>query len=140
MSENCSLCGCKVHRNGGYAKPDIKGRSHATEHHYVAERFYGRSANRPGTLRKRIFPEDSYGIEGQTGVFCYECHEEILHNPIFLPEDIEKMAEIIRLNDLDEDDKDESREKLAGRIRLLREIIVRGLDVVFEEARRNKSV
>lgn len=32
--ERCSICGCKVHRNGDYAKPSVKGRSHATRHHY----------------------------------------------------------------------------------------------------------
>ena len=35
-----------LHRDGDYAKPNIKGRSHATKHHYVAERFFGRSSNR----------------------------------------------------------------------------------------------
>jgi len=93
MTEHCALCGCLVHREGEYAKPTVKGRSHRTKHHHVAERFFGRSSNRPGTLRERIFPVDPWGFEGKSEIFCYDCHEELLHNPILLPEDIKKLAE-----------------------------------------------
>jgi hypothetical protein len=48
----------------------------------VAERFFGRSNNRRGTQRDRVFEECPWGIEGQTAVFCYDCHEELLHNPV----------------------------------------------------------
>ena len=86
-----------THRDGEYAKPSLKGRSHATEHHYVPERFFGRSKNRPGTKREAIFEECPWGLEGKTEVFCYECHEELIHNPVFLPEDIRNLAELVRL-------------------------------------------
>jgi hypothetical protein len=47
MAETCAICGCEIHRNGDYAKPTVKGRSHATRYHFVAERFYGRSGACP---------------------------------------------------------------------------------------------
>lgn len=58
MTEHCTICGCQLHRTPyTYAQSTVQGRSHATKHHYVAERFFGRSANRRGIKtedRKRI--------------------------------------------------------------------------------------
>jgi len=85
MKSNCAICGCKIHRGGQYATPTIEGRSHATKHHYVAKRFFDRSANRRSEQRKPIFSECPWNIEGETNEFCYECHEELLHNPVLLP-------------------------------------------------------
>ena len=85
MNESCEVCGCLLGREAGtYARPTVEGRSHASQHHYLAERFFGRSKNRRGTERQRIFEESPWGHEGETGVFCYECHEELLHNPVLL--------------------------------------------------------
>lgn len=125
--ECCAICGCQLHRGSDYAKPTIKGRAHATEHHYVPERFFGRSKNRPGTQREGIFEVCPWGAEGKTVVFCYECHEELLHNPIFLPEDIESFACLVRQRGLAETYKSEGRERIAERIKLLHEVIRRGL-------------
>lgn len=125
--EYCCICGCKVHRKGGYAAPTIEGRSHATTHHYVAERFYGRSMNRRGDQRASIFPACPWGVEGQTAVFCYDCHEILLHNPVFLPQDLQRFAELVRARGLDESEKTDSTDKLAGRIKLLQEVIAKGL-------------
>jgi hypothetical protein len=55
-----------------------------TSHHYVAERFFGRSKNRRGQIREAIFPECPWDYEKRTVVLCYECHEELIHNPVFL--------------------------------------------------------
>jgi hypothetical protein len=88
MDETCAICGCRLHRNGDYAQPTVLGRSHATSHHYVAERFFGRSANRRRNQREAIFESCPWGQEGEVVVFCYECHEELIHNPVILPEDI----------------------------------------------------
>jgi hypothetical protein len=126
--ENCSICGCKLHRDGEYAKPTVKGRSHATEHHYVAERFFGRSANRPGTVRPPIFRDDDWKLgDKKTAVYCYECHEELIHNPVFLPENIADFAALVRDRGLKEDKKPADCSKLAGRIQLLHEVIEAGL-------------
>jgi len=61
MSENCAICGCELHRTRDtYARATIEGRSHATKHHFVAERFFGRSSNRRGTRTEGIFISWSY--------------------------------------------------------------------------------
>ena len=126
--ERCGICGCRLHRTGGYALPTPEGRSHATEHHYVAERFFGRSTNRKHEHRERIFERCPWGLEGQRGVFCYECHEELLHNPVFTKADIERFAALVRRRVLNEGEKSASREKLGGRVQLLHAVIAAGLN------------
>ena len=126
-SEYCEICGCKVHRRGGYARPTVNGRSHASKHHYVPERFFGRSANRRGEQRSPLYKSSPWGYEGEAGVFCYDCHEELLHNPVLLPEDLNALRNLVRLRGLDEAAKTKSRDKLAARIQLLHEVLVLGI-------------
>ena len=129
MIETCAICGCELHRTKDtYALPTAEGRSHASKHHFVAERFFGRSKNRRGTQRDKIFEKCPWGVEGKTTTFCYDCHEELLHNPVFLPEDIDRLANLVKERGLDENRKTESKDKIAGRIKLLHEIIQRGLE------------
>lgn len=136
MMECCAICGCEVHRGGNYARPTVAGRSHASRHHLVPERFFGRSANRKGVHRERIFTESPWGHEGETAVFCYDCHEELIHNPVFLPGDLEIFRMLVSCRGLAEDRKCELRVKLAGRIELLHEIIEAGLK---EVSKRNAT-
>lgn len=131
--EHCAICGCLLHRSGAYAKATTEGRSHATKHHFVAERFFGRSSNRRGTRTEGIFPICPWGSEGKSDVFCYECHEELLHNPVLLPEEMQNFAKLVRLRGLSEDLKTDDRSKIAGRVRLLNEVIRRGLVALLEE-------
>jgi hypothetical protein len=135
VAERCSICGCLLHRSGEYAKPTLLGRSHATDHHYVAERFFGRSKNRPGDVRDRAFASCPWNAEGRTATYCYECHEELLHNPIFTPSDIQAFASLVSLRGLAEETKPEGREKLAGRVKLLHEVIAAGLQATLEKDR-----
>lgn len=135
MSERCAICGCPVHRDGDYAQPTVMGRSHATRHHYVAERFFGRSKNRAGTQREAIFPTCPWQVEGRTSVFCYECHEELLHNPVLLPEDVDALAHLVRVRGCRENAKTEDRMRIGERIKLLHEVIEAGLQ---ELLRREK--
>jgi hypothetical protein len=133
-NEICAICGCLLHRaKNTYASPTIEGRSHASKHHNVPERFFGRSKNRAGTQREKIFVSCPWGHEGETSIFCYDCHEELLHNPVLLSEDIKRFADIVRNRGLAEDTKTESREKIAGRIKLFQEIIQRGLKEIAKE-------
>ena len=127
MVETCAICGCLLHRSGEYAQPTIQGRSHATKHHYVAERFFGRSANRRGTQRSPLFSSCPWNLEAKTAVFCYECHEEVLHNPVFTPEDIAAFADLVAQRDLAEQEKMENRDKLVGRVKLMHEVFEAGL-------------
>ncbi len=131
MEEKCAICGCQLHRNGEYAKPTVIGRSHATSHHYIAERFFGRSKNRRGTQREVMFESCPWDHEGDVAVFCYECHEELIHNPVILPEDINRFAQLVRLRGLSEQSKTEDRSLIAGRILLFQEVVAKGIQVVL---------
>lgn len=133
--ELCEICGTELHRRGNYAVPTVDGRSHASKHHYVPERFFGRSKNRRGEVRHRLFDRSPWGLEGEAGVFYYDCHEELLHNPVLLPADIEAFAELVQLRGLDEPAKSESREKLAGRVELLHDVIALGVRKLLADER-----
>ena|ERR1051325_682723 len=131
MTERCAVCGCQLHRtNDTYARPTPAGRSHATKHHFVAQRFFGSSG---------VFEACPWGYEGRSTVFCYECHEELLHNPVLLPEDVSLLAELVRLRGLSEDSKPDDRSRIAGRVALLHETIARGLAALLAEARARAS-
>jgi hypothetical protein len=128
VNERCAICGCLLHRSRGtYARDNPEGRSHATAHHFVAERFFGRSTNRKGTQKEGLFAACPWGVEGQSAVFCYECHEELLHNPILLPQDIQAFAQLVRMRGLSEDTKTTDRSPLAGRVKLFQEVISAGI-------------
>jgi len=147
--EKCDICGCKLYRGGGtYAKPTTKGLSHATKHHYIPERFFGRSKNRnkKNTERIPIFidkknengakePCPWSQFEEDTLNLCYECHEELIHNPVFLNDDINNLRKLVYRKGLNEDDDFEKRDrsKIAGRIVLLHEVISRGIDSLIKE-------
>jgi hypothetical protein len=134
MNEKCAICGCALHREKNtYGRPTLAGRSHASKHHYVAERFFGRSKNNPGKQRPKIFVKCPWGHEKEGALFCYDCHEELLHNPVLLPEDITRFEQLVRRRGLNEPKKPESRTKIAGRIRLLHEVIDKGLDILLRE-------
>ena len=134
--ETCALCCCKLNRSGNYANSTTEGRSHASSHHFVAERFFGRSANRPGTKRDGIFDTCPWGREGEWEVYCYECHEELRHNPVLLPEDIRSFSELVMRRNLREEHKPEHREMIAGRVRLMHEVISSGLKVLLQQESR----
>jgi len=140
VTEACAICGCLLHRTKNtYATPTAEGRSHASTHHCLPERFFGRSKNRRGTQRQKIFESCPWAHEGETATFCYDCHEELLHNPVLLPEDIKRFANTVRSRGLAEDRKTESREKIAGRIKLFHEVIRRGLEEIDKENGRQPA-
>jgi len=135
MSEKCAICGCKLSRGRNYGKPTIEGRSHATKHHYVAARFFGHTTNRKGVQRPPILKKCPWNLERQTEVFCYDCHEELLHNPVLLPEDISRFAELVKFRKLREREKTDNRKRLAGRINLLHEVLESGIKTLLEARR-----
>ena len=136
MDSTCVICGCRIHREGEYAQPTIKGRSHATKHHYVAKRFSNRS-NSKGKPREPIFRNYPWAeVEGKSGVFCYECHEELLHNPVLLPKDIDRFAELVRLRGLHESKKTANRDGIRQRIELLHEAIEKGIRALLVAEKR----
>jgi hypothetical protein len=137
--EHCAICGCELHRaRETHALATTEGRSHATKHHFVAERFFGRSNNRPGTKTEGVFSSYPWGHEGESEVFCYECHEELLHNPVLLPEDVARFAGLVRMAGFSEKVKTEDRSKIAGRVALFHDVIARGLKTLLEDGNRAK--
>src|SRR3954464_16095216 len=123
VDETCAICTCQLHREGGYAAPSAHGRSHATSHHHVAERFFGRSKTRKKEIREAIFTVCPWNHEKRAIVLCYDCHEELIHNPVLLLEDFERFAALVKARGLSEVQKSADRSKLAARIRLFREVI-----------------
>ena len=136
MQEYCAICKCRLHRTAGtYALATVEGRSHATRHHFVAERFFGRSSNRRGTKTDGLFKQCPWGVEGESAVFCYECREELIHNPVLLHVDVERLAELVRLRGLAEEEKAADRSRISGRVRLLHEAISLGIQQLLERER-----
>ena len=73
--------------------------------------FFGRSMNRRGTKREGIFSACPWGHEGEYAVYCYECHEELLHNPVLLPEDVHAFSELVKSRGLNEGQKPVHKDK-----------------------------
>jgi hypothetical protein len=65
--------------------------------------------------------------------FCYECHELPIHNPVFLPNDIDALSHLVRLRGLDEDEKPKDCARIAGRIRLFQEVVSAGIAALLNE-------
>ncbi len=82
-----------------------------------------------------MFASCPWGREGKSEVFCYECHEELLHNPVLLSEDVARFAELVRMRGLSEEVKTADRSKIAGRVALFHDVITRGLKILHEEER-----
>jgi hypothetical protein len=80
-----------------------------------------------------VFETCPWGLERKTEVCCYECHEELLHNPVLTPADIERFARLIQERGLNEDLKPKSRVKMIGRIQLFQELIAAGLRALLDE-------
>jgi hypothetical protein len=108
-------------------------------HHFVAKRFLG-GKNRRGTRRSKIFGPKIWCQEigkGKTYVYlCYDCHEELLHNPVLFPEDIKKLSNIVKKRRMREKNKlPHNKEKIAKRIKLFHEIIRIGLEQISKESK-----
>ena len=69
---------------------------------------------------------------GKSVVLCYDCHEELVHNPVFLPADIADFALLAKLRGLQEEEKTDNRQRLGGRIQLLHEVIETGLRTLLQ--------
>lgn len=79
-------------------------------------------------------------LEGKTVVLCYDCHEELIQNPVFLSKDIEKFKKLVKFRKLAENEKPEDKKKLAGRIELLNEVIEAGIEKLLKKEIRKHRV
>ena len=136
MDERCAICNCILEiGKDEYGKHTLKGRRHASGHHYVAKRFFSSKDKKSGKKYKPIFTDSDFPWKikpKETGTFCFECHEELLHNPVFLPEDIKRFSKLVNSKHYDEPDKTESREKLAKRIELLHDVFDKGIQALLD--------
>jgi len=82
-----------------------------------------------------IFAVCRWGVGGKSEVFCYECHEDLLHNPVLNPPDLARFAELVHIRGLSEEQKSEDRTLLAGRVKLLQEVFARGLASILADER-----
>ena len=140
-TKHCAICGCELNRKSKvYGEDNQDGRSHASEHHYVAKRFFGHSKTSKGKLpRKPIFNSKNCPPQWEdkkVGILCYDCHEELLHNPVFLASDIKQFAKLVELMNLNENDKPKSKDKIKGRIVLLHEVIEKGIKAILRAEKR----
>jgi len=74
-----------------------------------------------------------WNCEWQKTVLCYECHDELVHNPVLLPDDIAMLARLVHLRGLAEDTKTADRSRIAGRVQLFHEVIARGFQSLLDE-------
>jgi len=67
--------------------------------------------------------------------FCYDCGEELLHNPVLLEEEILGLARLFEVRGAGEHDgKPDRSEKHAKRIVIFREVIAEGIRQVLARA------
>ena len=130
--EDCEICGCRVTRGPGYGEANSVGRSHASRHHLIPQRFLGGPGAGRTEDRSPLFSHSPWGHEDDCAVLCYDCHEELLHNPVLLHEQIETLAALCRLRGCNETDKTEDRSPLAARVQLLHEAIALGLEELLK--------
>lgn len=130
----CAICGCVLcSKKDTYGKTTLAGRGHRSRHHHIAERFFGRSKTRPGTERPAILKESDWPKNDEPVILCYECHEELIHNPILLKEDLENFSKLVIRDGCSEIKKEDSRDKIARRIILFHEVIETGLKQLLEK-------
>ena len=89
--------------------------------------------NSRGKPRKPIFNEypREWDNSKRHDEFCFECHEELLHNPVFLYKDIEKFRKLVCLRRLNEVNKPANKRKIGERVKLLHEVVERGLEALL---------
>jgi len=142
MKEKCKICGCVLVRSDKgrkYAAHTTDGRAHRSGHHHVAQRFL-KTRDKRGNEFQPIFSKCPWEMGKKTVVLCYECHEELIQNPVFLPKDIENFRQLVKFRKFAENEKPENRKKLAGRIRLLNEVIETGIGKLLAKERRRRRM
>ena len=134
--EKCAICGCTLNDDPKvYATDTEAGRGHRSKSHYIAERLLGRCRTQGDgifTGRERWLQ----GSGGKTEDLCFDCHEELLHNPVLLPDDIKRFRDLVFYYGYGERTKiDGDKKKLAKRIKLLHSVIEEGIKVLLAKSR-----
>jgi len=90
------LCGIEVTTSGVYATEN--GQHYRSKHHLVPNRFNKYRISQRSLAKK---------LNVETGDFisillCYECHEELLHNPVFTTKMIKELSHLMRGKSLED--------------------------------------
>ena len=88
-TDHCALCGIEF-TTGAYATKN--GRFHGSEHHLFPARFKKFHVSQRSLAKKlNIESQDFDSVH-----LCYECHEELLHNPVFTTKMIKELSQLMR--------------------------------------------
>ena len=112
MKKKCLICGVElVEGNPNNKYGTFEGRNYISRHHLFPQRF------------QKYFQENEvlniFGITkfNERAEFCYDCHEEMIHNLILNKEILEKLNEKMNGKNLKE------------RIQIFHEIFKKGLGI-----------
>ena len=131
--EKCEICGCQLtSKQDTYGQDTLAGRAHQTKHHNIAKRFYGQQNGRKPIFKKK----DRTGNGWNVTRCCFECHEELLHNPILTSKNIKTLSTLVKKTGSGERRKPEDKKRIANRILLFHAVIDTGLEALN---RKNKS-
>ena len=94
-TDHCMLCGIEF-TTGAYATEN--GRYNRSEHHLFPARFKKYHISQRSLAKKlNIESQDFDSVH-----LCYECHEELLHNPVFATKMIKELSQLMRGRSLED--------------------------------------
>ncbi len=94
-AEHCMLCGIEF-TTGAYATEN--GQYNRSEHHLFPTRFEKYYISQRSLAKKiNVESQDFDSVH-----LCYECHEELLHNPVFTTKMIKELNHLMRGKSLED--------------------------------------
>ena len=94
-TDHCMLCGIEF-TSGAYATEN--GRYNRSEHHLFPTRFEKYHISQRSLAKKlNVESQDFDSVH-----LCYECHEELLHNPVFTTKMIKELSHLMRGKSLED--------------------------------------
>ena len=92
----CMLCGIEYATGVVYASEH--GRRSRGRHHLFPRRFEKRGMSQEGLARKLDVETRDLGFVH----LCYECHEELLHNPVLTIKMLDELSHLIKGKSLED--------------------------------------
>ncbi len=92
------LCGIKFSKTGVYAEKTESGQRYRAEHHLIPKRF-----EKYHISQRSLAEKLNVGTQDFVPVYlCYECHEELLQNPVFTAKMLEELSPLIKGKSLED--------------------------------------
>jgi len=95
-ADHCMLCGIEYPTGVVYASEH--GRRSRGRHHLFPRRFEKRGISQEKLAKKLDVETRDLGFVH----LCYECHEELLHNPVFTTKMIKELSHLMRGKSLED--------------------------------------